>query len=77
LDEDDYVRELVVESVVNGGLESIATAAGEMRQARPGTFEHDWLTTCRRAVVRVFGTPAAVPAQSRRTGRRALAGVAS
>src|SRR5436309_779820 len=55
LDDDAYVRELVVESVVNGGLESIATAAGEMRQARPGTFAHDWLTTCQRAVARVFG----------------------
>ncbi len=71
---DDEVRYLIADAVVNDGLLTVDSWRCEVTDIRRGTAQYRWLTECRAIVTRVFGTPAAVPAQTR-TARRALVGV--
>jgi hypothetical protein len=63
---DDHVPVVVADGVFNEGLMAITNARHDMAEVKPGTPEHAWLTACRRAVDRVFGTQAdTMPARPR------------
>lgn len=70
LTDTDYVRYLIVSSIIDRGTLALATTKHEITQVRPGTDAHTWLLLCRTTIDTVFG--ALAPA----VGSRVLAGVA-
>jgi hypothetical protein len=64
------VRELVVDTIVNAGLDEVDEARAQVADVVPGTGEHAWLQQLQAAVRRAFAPVLSAPAG------RALVGVA-
>lgn len=73
LADDDAVRALVAESVLNAGLSGLGEMAAEVANAETDPTGREWVLLCRAAIARVF--PAAVPAPRRPRTLRSLRAV--
>ncbi|MBP2340423.1 hypothetical protein JOF41_006601 [Saccharothrix coeruleofusca] len=65
--DDEYVRQLVVESVVNVGMGELTALCFEIDTAPLDDVTAEWLAYCRRRVAEVFPAAVSVPEQRGRT----------
>jgi hypothetical protein len=60
LADDEYLREVIVDYAINGGLMDLNEGTCVLARVQPGTEDHDFLIHCQDRVAELF--PAAVPA---------------